>query len=212
MKKLWVLLVLGLSVPAGAEIVSTISYNPARMGQYDYLKVSKDAVFKGGLSVPAEGALNVNSSGTVSMEWDAANADKIYNVDTVTGGVNTAVEMDQTTFRGGTTLTNSASDYSAADADSPAPETGGLEVTLEGGSLSVATQDSYVLTLNATEYRHYTNNLNANTLNIKGNGGNSVGLTQEDGTYEGSTNGFHLAGVDIPYPAGSFVQKTGTTS
>ena len=50
MKKLWVLLLLGLSFPAGAEIVSTISYNPARMGQYDYLKVSKDAVFKGGFN------------------------------------------------------------------------------------------------------------------------------------------------------------------
>ncbi|MDD6153847.1 MAG: hypothetical protein PUC11_07900, partial [Elusimicrobia bacterium] len=30
-----------------------------------------------------------------------------------------------------------------------------------------------------------------------------------DSTY---TRGFHLAGVDIPYPTGAYVQKTGTTS
>lgn len=210
MKKLWVLLLLGLSFPAGAEIVSTISYNPARMGQYDYLKVSKDAVFKGGLSVPAGGALNVNSSGTVSMEWDAANADKIYKVDTVTGGANTAVEMPNTTFRGGTALPSNAPEYYATN--TPGPTTT-LEVGLNGGSLSARNQDSYVGTLNGTNYQHYTTNLNANTLNITGNGENPVGLTQEDGTYGVSqTYGFHLAGVDIPYPAGSFVQKTGSTS
>ena len=206
MKKLWVLLLLGLSFPAGAEIVSTISYNPARMGQYDYLKVSKDAVFKGGLSVPAGGALNVNSSGTVSMRWDEANADKIYNVTTVTGGADTAVEMPNTTFRGGT-LTSNAPEYYATN--TPGPTTT-LEVGLNGGSLFAMNKDSYVGTLNGTNYQHYTTNLNANTLNITGNGENPVGLTQEDGTSQ--TYGFHLAGVDIPYPAGSFVKKKGSTS
>lgn len=207
MKKLWVLLLLGLSFPAGAEIVSTISYNPARMGQYDYLKVSKDAVFKGGLSVPAGGALNVNSSGTVSMRWDEANADKIYKVDTVTGEANTSVDMPDTTFRGETALTSNAPEYYATN--TPGPTTT-LEVGLNGGSLFAMNKDSYVGTLNGTNYQHYTTNLNANTLNITGNGENPVGLTQEDGTSQ--TYGFHLAGVDIPYPAGSFVQKTGSTS
>ena len=207
MKKLWVLLLLGLSFPAGAEIVSTISYNPARMGQYDYLKVSKEAVFKGGLEVSTD--LNVNSSGTVEMEWDASNANKIYNVDTVTGGANTAVEMPNTTFRG--EATSNASAYNAANPT--APDNASVTVDLQGGSLSATNNDSYVHELNGTNYQHYTNNLNANTLTIEGNGGNSVGLTQEDGTYGGSTTyGFHLAGVDIPYPTGSFVQKTGTTA
>ncbi|MGN0023988.1 MAG: hypothetical protein ACI351_00970 [Candidatus Avelusimicrobium sp.] len=209
MKKLWVLLLLGLSFPAGAEIVSTISYNPARMGQYDYLKVSKEAVFKGGLEVSTD--LNVNSSGTVEMEWDASNANKIYNVPTVTGGANTAVDMPNTTFRGGAALTSNASAYNAANTTVP---TTTLEVGLNGGSLSATSKDSYVGTLNGENtYQHYTTNLNANTLNIIDKSGNTVGLTQEDGTYGGSTTyGFHLAGVDIPYPTGSFVQKTGTTA
>lgn len=210
MKKLWVLLLLGLSFPAGAEIVSTISYNPARMGQYDYLKVSKEAVFKGGLEVSTD--LNVNSSGTVEMEWDAANADKIYKVDTVTGEANTSVDMPNTTFRGETALTSNAPEYYATNPT--APDNASITVELNGGSLSAKSKDSYVGTLNGENtYQHYTTNLNANTLNINGKGGNTVGLTQEDGTYGGSTTyGFHLAGVDIPYPTGSFVQKTGTTA
>lgn len=206
MKKLWVLLLLGLSFPAGAEIVSTISYNPARMGQYDYLKVSKEAVFKGGLEVSTD--LNVNSSGTVEMEWDASNANKIYNVTTVTGGANTAVDMPNTTFCGGP----NASAYNAANPT--APDNASITVELNGGSLSATSKDSYVGRLNGKNtYQHYTTNLNANTLNIIDKSGNTVGLTQEDGTYGGSTTyGFHLAGVDIPYPTGSFVQKTGTTA
>ena len=67
--------------------------------------------------------------------------------------------------------------------------------------------------------------LNENTLNIDGNAGKSVALTTDGTTYTAKnesadtkgedsayTRGFHLAGVDIPYPTGNYVQKTGTTS
>ncbi|MGN0016179.1 MAG: hypothetical protein ACI37O_02435 [Candidatus Avelusimicrobium sp.] len=71
--------------------------------------------------------------------------------------------------------------------------------------------------------------LNENTLNISGKFENSkvksVALTADGTTYTAKnesadtkgenstyTRGFHLAGVDIPYPAGDYVQKTGTTS
>ena len=71
--------------------------------------------------------------------------------------------------------------------------------------------------------------LNENTLNISGKFENSkvksVALTPDGTTYTAKnesadtkgadstyTRGFHLAGVDIPYPAGDYVQKTGTTS
>ena len=67
--------------------------------------------------------------------------------------------------------------------------------------------------------------LNENTLNIDGNAGKSVALTTDGTTYTAKnesadtkgeastyTRGFHLAGVDIPYPTGDYVQKTGTTA
>ncbi len=71
----------------------------------------------------------------------------------------------------------------------------------------------------------YADALNENTLNISGNSGKSVALTADGTTYTAKnesadtkgkdsayTRGFHLAGVDIPYPTGDYVQKTGTTS
>ncbi|MDD7578161.1 MAG: hypothetical protein PUK24_01255 [Elusimicrobia bacterium] len=67
--------------------------------------------------------------------------------------------------------------------------------------------------------------MNESTLNISGNAGKSVALTLDGTTYTAKnesadtkgedstyTRGFHLAGVDIPYPTGDYVQKTGATS
>ncbi|MDD6152880.1 MAG: hypothetical protein PUC11_02900, partial [Elusimicrobia bacterium] len=71
----------------------------------------------------------------------------------------------------------------------------------------------------------YADALNESTLNISGNAGKSVALTADGTAYTAKnesadtkgadstyTRGFHLAGVDIPYPTGAYVQKTGTTS
>lgn len=58
----------------------------------------------------------------------------------------------------------------------------------------------------------YTENLTEKTLQIEGNNGSAVGLTNEAGnTLDAkTTHGFLLAGVDIPYPTGSYVERTGT--
>ncbi len=227
MKKLFILLILGFSVPALAEIVSTVSFNPSRIGTYKYLKVSRDANFKGGLNTPT---LNVQSSGEVTMRWDNANtADKYYNVPTITGTTGpVSVDMPSTTFLQDSTLSTSAINYSAANATDPGNKID--TITMTGGSLSfvegTTNNDSYVSVLNGSgPVQFYTDELNENTLNISGNAGKSVALTSDGTTYtaknesadtkgEGSTytRGFHLAGVDIPYPTGDYVQKTGTVS
>ena len=86
--------------------------------------------------------------------------------------------------------------------------------------------DSYVSTLNGSgPVQFYADALNESTLNISGNAGKSVALTADGTAYTAKnesadtkgadstyTRGFHLAGVDIPYPTGAYVQKTGTTS
>ncbi|MBP3514399.1 MAG: hypothetical protein J6J74_08000 [Elusimicrobiaceae bacterium] len=228
MKKLFILLILGFSVPALAEIVSTVSFNPSRIGTYKYLKVSRDTNFKGGLETPT---LNVQSAGEVTMRWDNANKpEKYYNVPTITGTTGpVSVDMPSTTFLQDTTLGTAAIKYSASDT-APSGVGAGPDITMTGGSLSfidgTTNNDSYVSVLNgANTVQFYTDALNENTLNISGNAGKSVALTADGTTYTAKnesadtkgadsayTRGFHLAGVDIPYPAGDYVQKTGTTS
>ena len=227
MKKLFILLILGFSVPALAEIVSTVSFNPSRIGTYKYLKVSRDANFKGGLETPT---LNVQSAGEVTMRWDNANTtEKYYNVPTVTGTTGpVSVDMPSTTFLQDSTLSTSAVNYSAANTTDPGNKI--PTITMTGGSLSfvdgTTNNDSYVSVLNgASTVQFYADALNENTLNISGNAGKSVALTADGTTYTAKnesadtkgadsayTRGFHLAGVDIPYPTGDYVQKTGTTS
>ena len=227
MKKLFVLLALGFSVPALAEIVSTVSFNPSRIGTYKYLKISRDANFKGGLNTPT---LNVQSSGEVTMRWDDANTtEKYYNVPTVTGTTGpVSVDMPSTTFLQDSTLSTSAINYSATSATDPGNKI--PTITMTGGSLSfvdgTTNNDSYVSTLNGSgPVQFYADALNESTLNISGNAGKSVALTADGSAYTAKnesadtkgadstyTRGFHLAGVDIPYPTGAYVQKTGTTS
>lgn len=216
MKKLFILLILGFSVPALAEIVSTVSFNPSRIGTYKYLKVSRDANFKGGLETPT---LNVQSAGEVTMRWDNANTtEKYYNVPTITGTTGpVSVDMPSTTFLQDTTLSTSAISYSAANATDPGNKID--TITMTGGSLSfdgTTNNDSYVTKMkgNGTEERapvqFYTTALSENTLNINGNSGSSVGLTDENGSVldNAQTLGFHLAGVDIPHPKLHTVNKT----
>lgn len=229
MKKLFVLFILGISVPALAEIVSTVSFNPSRIGTYEYLKISRDANFKGGLETPT---LNVQPSGEVTMRWDNANTtEKYYNVPTVTGNANTSVDMPHTTFLQDSELSPSEINYSADSATDPGYKI--PNITMLGGSLSfgenTTNKDSYVAELShdggQAQVQFYAEALNESTLNISGNTGKSVALTADGTAYTAKdesadtagadstyTRGFHLAGVDIPYPAGDYVQKTGTTS
>ncbi len=210
MKKLFALLVLGLTVPAVAEIVSTVSFNPSRIGEYTQLKISRDANFKGGLDATT---MNVNTGGTVTMQWDGNTGNKYYDAQTVKGGTNTTVEMEQTTFWNGD-ITATPPNYSAANATAPAGV--GPNIAMDGGVLefvSTATNnDSYVSKLEQTgagKLQHYTTNLTEGTLKITGLAGSSIGLTENGTSRDGlQTLGFHLAGVDIPHPTGHTVNKT----
>ena len=61
----WVVLGLLLCVPfAGAEVIDSVSFNPARLGRYETLKVSDQLTTKGGIEA---NAVTVQSGGTVSV-------------------------------------------------------------------------------------------------------------------------------------------------
>ena len=204
MKKLFVLLALGFSVPALAEIVSTVSFNPSRIGTYKYLKISRDANFKGGLNTPT---LNVQSSGEVTMRWDNANTtEKYYNVPTVTGTTGpVSVDMPRTTFLQDSTLSTSAINYSAANTTVPGNKI--PTITMTGGSLSfvdgTTNNDSYVSTLNGSgPVQFYADALNESTLNISGNAGKSVALTADGTTYSAQNESVDTKGADGTYKRG----------
>ncbi len=75
MKKFCVLLLLGCALPASAELVSEVTYNPSRLGMYEVLKVASNANLAGGLEVYDGGNLSIRSDsrgGRVDMTYRPA--------------------------------------------------------------------------------------------------------------------------------------------
>ena len=175
-----------LSVPSFAEIISSVSFNPSRMGEYTYLKITDKANLKGGLNATT---MNINSGGTVTMTTD--NSARIYDVPTVTGASGSAINMPNTAFHGNTSNT-----YSSYKSESTSAPSGLLpSVTAKGGTQTY-NNDSYIQTLDAVNMlKQKVGSLKGGTLEITGNGGSTVGLYDS-----GNTAGFHLAGNDIPEP------------
>ena len=57
-------LCLALASIGGAEVIQSVNFNPARFGQYERLKVSEQANFKGGLKAKS---MQVQSAGTIEL-------------------------------------------------------------------------------------------------------------------------------------------------
>ena len=188
MKKLFSLLLIltGVTVWLQAETVSSVSFNPSRMGEYTYLKVADKANLKGGLNATT---LNISSGGTVSMTTDSSS--RVYQIDTVTGEANSSIDMPNTAFHGNTSNT-----YSSYDASSSSVPSGLLPTVKVLGGTQQYNNDSYLATVDAVNMlKQRAGTLKGGTLTIGGNESNGVTLYGGD-----STLGFHLAGNDIPVP------------
>ena len=188
MKKLFSLLLIltGVTVWLQAETVSSVSFNPSRMGEYTYLKVADKANLKGGLNATT---LNISSGGTVSMTTDSSS--RVYQIDTVTGEANSSIDMPNTAFHGNTSNT-----YSGYDASSSSVPSGLLPTVKVLGGTQQYNNDSYLATVDAVNMlKQRAGTLKGGTLTIGGNESNGVTLYGGD-----STLGFHLAGNDIPVP------------
>ena len=133
------LLLMVCSFPTLAEVVSSVSFNPSRMGEYTYLKVTDKANLKGGLDTPV---LNIQSGGTVSMQTDSSS--RLYEIPTVKGETNSRIDMPNTAFHG-----NTANTYSSYESKSSTTPTGLLaDVNVKGGTQTYK-KDSYIQTLRA---------------------------------------------------------------
>ena len=188
-KRLVVLFLITLftAVNAPAEIISAVSYNPSRMGDYVYLKVADKANLKGGIEA---NTMTVRSGGTVSASSPNLN----YNVPAVVGESGSALDMPNTAIHGA--AANTYDNYQAVNAGTPNALLNNVYVN--GGTTTVKS-DSYISTLDAVNrLKQKAATLRANKLSVSGSEDASL---YDDAT----TDGFTLSGNDIPQPTSSHV-------
>ena len=103
MKKIFIMFFLGVcaSYVYAVEQVSTISFNPSRLGQYSYLKVNKNIDLKGGLRVNDDGGLNfaISNGGIIKVSGSGVGLE-VPTVTTRTGDdTNISISMPETSFQ-----------------------------------------------------------------------------------------------------------------
>ena len=181
------LITLFAAVNAPAEIISAVSYNPSRMGDYVYLKVADKANLKGGIEA---NTMTVRSGGTVSASSPNLN----YNVPAVVGESGSALDMPNTAIHGA--AANTYDNYQAVNTGTPNALLNNVYVN--GGKTTVKS-DSYISTLDAVNrLKQKAATLRANKLSVSGSEDASL---YDDAT----TDGFTLSGNDIPQPTSSHV-------
>ena len=187
MKKLLIAGALFLACPLAAEMISAVSYNPSRMGDYVYLKVADKANLKGGIEA---NTMTVRSGGTVSASSPNLN----YNVPAVVGASGSTLDMPNTAIHGA--AANTYDNYQAVNTGTP---TALLNKVYVNGGTTTVKNDSYIATLDAVNrLKQKAATLRANKLSVSGSENASL--------YDGATtNGFTLAGNDIPQPTASHV-------
>ena len=187
MNKLLLLGLLFCTLPAGAEVISAVSYNPSRMGDYVYLKVADKANLKGGIE---SNTMTVRSGGTVSASSPNLN----YDVPAVVGASGSTLDMPNTAIHGA--AANTYNNYQAVNSGTPSALLNNVYVN--GGKTTVKS-DSYISTLDAVNrLKQKAATLRANKLSVSG--------SEDASLYDGATtDGFTLAGNDIPHPTSSHV-------
>ena len=187
MKKLLIAGALFLACPLAAEMISAVSYNPSRMGDYVYLKVADKANLKGGIEA---NTMTVRSGGTVSASSPNLN----YNVPAVVGASGSALDMPNTAIHGA--AANTYTNYQAVNTGTP---TALLNNVYVNGGTTTVKSDSYISTLDAVNrLKQKAATLRANKLSVSG--------SEDASLYdEATTDGFTLSGNDIPQPTSSHV-------
>uniref|UniRef100_UPI003D7EAB7F hypothetical protein n=1 Tax=Candidatus Avelusimicrobium sp. TaxID=3048833 RepID=UPI003D7EAB7F len=176
-----------VAVNAPAEIISAVSYNPSRMGDYVYLKVADKANLKGGIE---SDTMTVRSGGTVTATSPNLN----YDVPAVVGASGSTLDMPNTAIHGSNA--NTYDNYQAVNSGTPSALLNNVYVN--GGQTTVK-NDSYISTLDAVNrLKQKAATLRAGKLSISG--------SEDASLYDGATTeGFTLAGNDIPQPTSSHV-------
>ena len=172
-----------------AEKISSVSFNPSRMGEYTYLKVADKATLRGGLRTPQ---MNVSVGGTVSVYPDSSS--RMYIVNQVLGQQSSAIDMQQAAFHG-----NSMNTYTGYQSETDSTPSGLLNKMEIYGGNQLYVNDSYIRTMDAVNMLiQHAGTLKSDNLAVLGSNGGTMSLYNGDDTY-----GFYLAGNDIPQPTAS---------
>ena len=203
-------LCLALASIGGAEVIQSVNFNPARFGQYERLKVSEQANFKGGLKAKS---MQVQSSGTVDLNatpsTDQGNlAYLITKLDGTLGHSHVGNDFPSTP-----TLVFPATCFSSLESCVTATATGTLNVKFQKGAARFQAPSSYTT---APESRIKQITTEANRLRLEAVYANIHGRLHVSGN-EGYTfrnispkTPLRLAGNWIPLPSASRAPTGGT--
>ena len=95
MKKLSFFIMLLCAVTCYGEIVSEVSFNPSRMGDYNYLKVANKATLVGGLETDY---LNIRSGNTVTLKNSTSTSATFKVVNQIIGEADTEISYPNAAF------------------------------------------------------------------------------------------------------------------
>lgn len=133
-------LCLALASIGGAEVIQSVNFNPARFGQYERLKVSEQANFKGGLKA---NSMQVQSAGTIDLnETPSAEQGRLaYNIIKLDGTLGHSHVGDD--FPATPTLEFPATCFSSLENCVTATATGTLNVKFQEGAARFQAPSSY---------------------------------------------------------------------
>ena len=203
-------LCLALASIGGAEVIQSVNFNPARFGQYERLKVSEQANFKGGLKAKS---MQVQSSGTIDLNatpsTDQGNlAYLITKLDGTLGHSHVGNDFPSTP-----TLEFPATCFSSLESCVTATATGTLNVKFQKGAARFQAPSSYTT---APESRIKQITTGANRLRLDAVYANIHGKLDVSGNW-GYTfrkispkTPLRLAGNWIPLPSASGAPTGGT--
>lgn len=224
----WLGVLLCATISVSAESVSSVTFNPSRLGDYEHLKVSGSATLRGGLKAkdlnlgvkPTATAVQQNGSanpanettGVISLFFPgtlSSNLD-MFVLDSVSGdSTRPFINMPSAIFH--KKGANAVSNFSHSST-TPSTTDYGTNITMSGGTLTfnggtgTDTSDSIIGTLKGNDnLLQYANRVDVGTLTVSGSPDNGVtlmGSLDSNGVENdaGSTRLFRLGGVDIPYP------------
>jgi hypothetical protein len=187
------LLVLSLTLFAAPEMVSTISFNPSRLGNYTYLKINKDINLKGGLRVSDQTHFETPASDTGELTFAAANGGTI-NITATSSGIGLEIPnlTSKSNANSGVNI-NMPSAVFQQSSTAPVPQvemTGGsmlMGSTTEASTITTLTNAAGGMVLKATE-----------TLRSNGN------IVISGDTSAGGNSGMTLGKVLVPKPSIAF--------
>lgn len=207
-------LCLALASIGGAEVIQSVNFNPARFGQYERLKVSEQANFKGGLKAKS---MQVQSSGTIDLnETPSAEQGRLaYDITKLDGSLGHSHVGDD--FPATPTLEFPATCFSSLESCVTATATGTLNVKFQKGAARFQAPSSYTT---APESRIKQITTGANRLRLEAVYANINGRLHVSGN-EGYTyrnrdlnrnahTPMRLAGNWIPLPSASGAPTGGT--